>query len=361
MEFAVTLATPADDPAIRRLLRENPVPGAIALSFEREPDYFLGCAPMGRSVQVLVARHLPTGDVAGICCRAIQHRYVNGVPQAIGYLGELRVDPRYRGRWLVSQGMRAIHELHADGQVSAYLATITEGNSEAEGVLVDRARRHFPAFRPVDRLHTLALMLRRRRPHSHGVDAATAQDLPAVLAFLNRCGPEKQFFPVMEAADFNQPGLTIGDLLLVREQGEIRGCVALWDQSSFKQSRVRGYGGALGWGRPLYNAGARLLGYQPLPAPGESLRNAYATCLCVAGNDPEVFRRLLGALYDKAAGLGYAYLTLGLFEGDPLLPVANRFPHITYRSRLYTACWEDGGTFHDRLDQRIPYLDIAAL
>ena len=32
------LATPSDDPEIRRLLRENPMPGRIALSLECEPD-----------------------------------------------------------------------------------------------------------------------------------------------------------------------------------------------------------------------------------------------------------------------------------------------------------------------------------
>src|SRR5262245_60451602 len=36
------VATTEDDAAIRRLLRDNPMPGEIALSFERESDFFLG-------------------------------------------------------------------------------------------------------------------------------------------------------------------------------------------------------------------------------------------------------------------------------------------------------------------------------
>ena len=38
--FAV--ATRDDDAAIRRLLRENPMRGAVSVGFEREPDYFRG-------------------------------------------------------------------------------------------------------------------------------------------------------------------------------------------------------------------------------------------------------------------------------------------------------------------------------
>ncbi|HWI60924.1 MAG TPA: hypothetical protein VNT75_03700 [Symbiobacteriaceae bacterium] len=356
MEFRIELATAADDAAIRRLLRENPVPGAITLSFEREPDYFLGCGPMGRFVQVLVARHVPTGEVAGISCRATRPMYVNGWPAEVGYLGELRVDPRFRGRLLVARGVQFLRELHADGRAEAYLATITEGNREALGILVEKPRRHFPSMRPVDRLHTLALLVRR----SAAVECESAS-LPEVLAFLNRVGRDRQFFPVYSEADFAFPGFRMKDVFVVRQAGQIVGCMALWDQSSFKQSVVRGYSGMLGWGRGMYNFGARLAGFQPLPAPGQALRNAYGTFICVERNDPAVFRQLLAGVYARAGERGFGYLTLGLFESDPLLAEARRYPHIPYYSKLYTMSWEAGGDFHERLDDRIPYLDIAAM
>ena len=49
------------------------------------------------------------------------------------------------------------------------------------------------------------------------------------------------------------------------------------------------------------------------------------------------------------------------YKQDPLLPVAYEYPHIAYHSRLYLACWKDGKGFLDRLDGRIPYIEIAAL
>lgn len=51
--------------------------------------------------------------------------------------------------------------LHADGRAEAYLATLVEGNAEAAGVLIDRARVHFPSLRRVGGLQTLALVLSR--------------------------------------------------------------------------------------------------------------------------------------------------------------------------------------------------------
>ena len=113
--------------------------------------------------------------------------------------------------------------------------------------------------------------------------------------------------------------------------------------------------------RPLYNLGARLLGAQPLPSPGGQLRAAYASFVCIRDDDPVVFGDLLERVYHLAARRGYAYLLVGLAARDPLLPVARRYPHIGYHSRLYTVCWPDGEDLHARLDGRVPYVDIATL
>src|SRR5688500_16082267 len=111
MTFHFDLATPDDDPAIRRLLATNPVPGHITLSYEREPDYFAGCGTMGHFWQVLVAREEETGRVVGLACRATRPLFVNGQVEEVGYLSQLRVDNAYRGRWLVAKGFHKMHAL----------------------------------------------------------------------------------------------------------------------------------------------------------------------------------------------------------------------------------------------------------
>jgi len=78
-------------------------------------------------------------------------------------------------------------------------------------------------------------------------------------------------------------------------------------------------------------------------------------------NAPGVFAALLQQVYSLAAERGLAYLVIGLTERDPLLPTASRYPHIAYYSRLYVASWEDGRGFSTRLNNRVPYIEIAAL
>lgn len=369
-EFAFSLATPEDDLAIQRLLRDNPVPGSVIVGYERSPSYFHGCQLLGGLHQTLVARHLPSGELAGVAGRSVSRRFVNGEAREIGYLGQLRVDSRFRSRWLVSGGFRLLRELHQDGRTQGYLTTIIEGNREAEGVLVRSPRRHFPVYRPLERLHTLALAVRPApappAPAGCQVVPGGAADLEEIVAFLRRQGKSRQFFPEYSAADFlpgaaRSRGFAPDDFRVALRAGRIAGVLGLWDQSGFKQPVVRGYQGALRWARPLYNLGARCRGESSLPAPGQQLTMAYAAFTCIADDDAALFDLLLRHLLHEAAQRGISWLMVGAGERDPLLAVARRHRHQAYHSRLYTVGWDDGRTFHEGLDDRISHIEIAAL
>jgi hypothetical protein len=368
MDFTVELATAADDPAIRRLLATNPVPGQIKVTYERDPDYFLGCGTMGHFCQVIVGRHQPTGLLAGILCRATRPLFINGRAREVGYLSQLRVDGQFQGHWLVSQGFRYLRQLHADQRVTGYLATIIEGSRQATGILVERPRPDFPAFRQIGRLWTMALILRRPQPlppSPYEIHHGAAADVSEIVAFLRQHGAAKQFFPAYTEADFDDSptthGFEIEDFILARHGEKLVGVLGLWDQSSYKQTVVQGYQGALGRFRPLYNLGLRLIGAQPLPAPGQRIRYIFASFICSEHNSPDIFGLLLQQAYNLAAARGYAYLMLGLMEDDPLLAVARRYLHIPYHSRLYTVGWNNEADWFNRLDDRPLYLEVAAL
>jgi hypothetical protein len=367
-DFVFELAGPDNDPTIRRLLANNPVPGLVSVTYEREPDYFLGCSTMGRFCQVLVARHRPSDEVVGVATRATRPLFVNGQVEEVGYIGQLRVDQRFQGRWLVSSGFRFFHQLHADGRADGYITTIIEGNVQAQGILVRRARRHFPIYREIDHLCTLAVILRQPKKELSStceIERGSTAELGAIVAFLRRHGADKQFFPVYSIEDFDDSPATLGfrvnDFILARQNGEIMGVIGLWDQSSYKQTVVHAYHNWLRWLRPFYNVGVRLSAAQPLPPPGHPIHYAYASFICVANNNPDIFEALLRQVYNLAASRGYPYLMLGLSERDPLLAVARQYAHIPYYSRLYTVCWKDEEAFHEKLDQRIPYVEIASL
>ena len=370
MDFEHRLAQPADEADIRRLLATNPMPGHITLNYLREPDYFLGCGTLGPVCQILTTRHRPDGALVVIMSRSCCPLFVNGREQEVGYYSQLRIDKRFQGRWLqlAPQWHRWLHRLHAEGSVQGYLASIVEGNAKAVGLLVDHPRPGYPAIRPFCRLWTLAIIVRRPLAVTNDeiqVCRATAGELPEIIQFLRQHGSKKQFFPGYTEEDFcgspRTSGFHIEDFLLARRGGKLVGVIGLWDQSCCRQIVLQRYSWPLSSLRRPFNLGLRLLGARPLPPPGQELRMAYASFTCIENNDAPVFSLLLRHVHNLAAQRGYAYLMVGLAESDSLLVPARKFLHLAYKSILYTICWDDAAGWHSGLDNRIPYIEVAAL
>jgi hypothetical protein len=367
MQLDVTLATPADDEAIRALLRREPMPGRIRLTYEREPEFRLGCEVTGEDCQVLVARPENRTEIVGLACRSVRRVFINGKEQRIGYLGQLRVDSRFRGRWLVSRGFSQLKQLHDRDPLPGYLASIVGGNEEATGVLVRKRRPNFPAFHAVADYRTIAISVHHPKPALRPdvkVSAACIHDVAEIVTFLQTTGARRQFSPVWTEETLlglSSFGLEIGDLCLARRDGELVGVGALWDQSQYKQTVIHGYTGWLKAVAPLYNLGAPWLGRPPLPRPGEKLKNVYASLISVTNDDIAIFRSLLRELYNLSAARGFRHLLVGMDARDPLLTATRDYSHVIYPSQLYLAEWTEGGGLYEQLDGRPAYVEISTL
>src|SRR5262245_58216342 len=239
--YRFELATPDADADLRRILVETPMPGRVAVSFRREPSYFAAAVVDGRFHQVVAARDRAADRLVGFGARSVREMYVNDRVEPVGYLSSLRLLAEHRNRGLVARGYAFFRKLHADGRTRLYLTTIAEGNHTALSVLTP-GRAGLPAYHFAGNYHTVALPLGRRRARADGgIRPATAEDLPAVLAFLNAVGPGRQFFPRYEAEDFFHPQGTFrdlqpADLLLAYRGGRLVGTLAGWDQHTFRQT-----------------------------------------------------------------------------------------------------------------------------
>jgi len=362
--FDIRLGTAADEPDIRRLVGSTPMPGAVTVRFAREPDYFLGTTIMGDPCDVIVGRHLPSGALAGMACRAERSSFVNGVETRTGYLGQIRIAEGYRGNWLIQRGARLARELSPPGLV--YLGVIARENPRARRALIERRPPGGLRAVRLSGLTTCAIPLRGHVPRPvAGIRVGCASDamLPQVVAFLRGHGLSRQFFPAYSLEDFTggarMRGLAAHDVMIAHRGNAILGIMAAWDQMTYKQDIVEGYGRSLTRLRPAYDAAARLLGARPLTPPGEAMSLSFAACTSVADDDPQVMRALVGACARRAFERGHAYLMVGLADGDPLLPVVRRWPHVTYHSDIFALSWDTDPAA--ALDRRVPYVEIATL
>jgi hypothetical protein len=370
VEFA--LATPTDDVEIRRLLRENPMPGRISISLEREPDASLAAAFEGDVHHTIVARDFSSGRLIAMGSVAVREMYINGRPMRVGYLGQLRLDRPHRPRAsLIVSGYRFFRRaLHEALGVPFYLTSIARDNEPARRLLERGGLPGMPTYRPLGGFVTNLIESSgapNKLPPGLEVRLVYLDHLPEVLECLARNGARNQFAAVWSEREL-EPRVASEEIQLIvaKRRERVVGCIAVWDQSAYKQAIVRGYDPKLERWRGLINRMSAFTRSPRLPEPGKTLNLAYLTLLAVDDDDPQVFAALLRAAvnpgdawYDDG---GRGYFALGLAEGNALLSaVPKRLRRQTYHTNLYAVHWDDGRDAVEALDGRPCQPEVALL
>jgi hypothetical protein len=365
--YAIGLAGPEDDLALRARMACDAMEGAIAVTFRREPSYFAGCRVQGDVTQVVKCVERATGELVGMGSRSTGLAHVDGLQCRIGYLSDLRLARKRRRGLLLARGYRYFRELHRADPVPFYTTVIYEGNGTARASLVG-GRADLPLYRDWGRLLTPAIRLDRPasgKSVSHvRIERGSPERLPAIVAFLNRWWRQKQFAPVCRVEDFGAgrfAGLAPGDFLLAVRENRIVGSLAVWDQAAMRQTHVERYSGALRWLRPAYNALAAVSSLEPLPGEGERIPYVYLACIAAEGNDAGIFRGLLYAAHETLRQGPWRYAIAGLHEADPLSAVLGEFKSIPAAGRLYVVQYPEEALGIEQLDRRIPYVEAGCL
>lgn len=354
---------------LRSLVRETPLGGAIETTLRREPHYFDGAVVEGTFHQVLAARAGKSESIVAMATRSVRTRFVDGVSTPVGYLGGLRVRQEARNGLILARGFQKLKQLHEDGHTDFYLTTVTEGNTAAVDALTKR-RAGLPDYHELGRyltfiLPTISWKSSQLNPDVE-ISTLTKSELPELIAFANREGRSRLFFPALETHDFLLESSTYRDLpldqiLCARRNGRIVGTLAAWDQSAFKQSFIERYHGHWRWSRHIYNLAARWLRLPRFPRSGERLRHVMLALPIIENCDETVWQGLLQQVRQLPVVKEHDSLALGLFELDPLVPFVRRSAVYCYETCLYVVTWEPNKVQPERFDGRNVYLELGCL
>jgi hypothetical protein len=368
------LVDDSEESQLRALLRETPLGGDIEATLRREPRYFDGSVVEGPFHQVLAARRGQQDSggsepIVAMATRSVRMRYVGGIATPVGYLGGLRIRESARKGLVIARGFQKLRELHEDGRTDFYLTTVTEGNTAAIEALT-KGRADLPSYHELGRYFTFILPTHSwqipRRDPTLQIRSLQENELPELVAFLNREGKSRLFFPVLDERDFLTKASTYRDLSLDQilcawRAGRIVGTLAAWDQSAFKQSHVERYTGHWRWSRLFYNPLAKCLRLPQFPAPGDRLRNVMLALPVIENSDPAVWQQLLPQVQQLPVTKRNDSLALGLFERDPLVPFVRRSAVHCYETRLYVVSWAPEKVQPEQFDGRNVYLELGCL
>lgn len=365
--FEFALAQSQDDAQLRACMASVWMEGRMAISFRREPSYFEGCRLQGDSVQVIKCTDRQDGRIIGMGSRATLRAHVDGRAALLGYLADLRALPEGRQGTLLARGYRFLRELHQRDPLPFYLSVIFDGNERALNALLG-GRAGLPTYRPLGRIRTPAIQFdfaREAFPVAHTTfERAREDELPAIVSFLAEQLPNKQFTPVIAAADFADggrlQGLRAPDFFVARRHGRIVACLAAWDQSGVRQTHIERYPFGLALARPIINLASRLSPLKPLPSPGGRVAHLYVCLVAVADNNLSVFRGLLRHAYNVLRKGPWHYAILGLHERDPLTAAFEDYRCIDAAGQLFVVHYPPAEDPAQGIDMtRIPGFEMA--
>ena len=365
--YRFSLADASDDAELRQRMAMDEMSGNMALSFRREPDYFLGCGVQGHHSQIIKVTDSNSGHIVGLGARHIKRLFVNGTASRAGYLSDLRGDRDARKRTLLARGYTFLRELHDSDHVPLYFSVILDGNDDAVANLT-KPRAGLPIYEKRGRITTPALHLDLQKAEltcdGVSIRRGDSSAMPQVFAFLIREHAKKQLAPCYGIEDLGSPqllGLTPDNFYIAYCGDQIVGCVAAWDQSDFRQTHVESYSGSLRAARPFYNFAARFSSLHALPKPGDKIPYLYLSLIATEDNRSDIFAVLLRTVYRDLRKSKYHFIIAGLHEDDPLSQVLDGYRSIDAGGSLYVIYYPEDADFVSNLDNRTFYVDMATI
>jgi hypothetical protein len=316
-------ARPGDNEALLALTSACTMEAPVALCIDRSPDFFALNRLEGSAWRVGVV--VDGGDrIVGCVAAAARSSYVNGQERRTTYASDLKVHPGSRRSGATDLLTHYVRSATTElaGPSSPCVITMMSGNRAMERRV--RGPRGAPVLTKFASLAVTAIPLlweRRERVTGVRVRRAAASDLEEMAALWRIEATRRQFAAVLSAGDMaawvaSAPGLAISDYLVATDDtGRIRGFMGVWDQSSFKQTRVVRYSPRMALVRRAFNLAAPFAGARPLPDVGEPLPVLATVHVCA--ESPLVLRALLLDAYRTNRGRT-AFITVGLDVSDPL-------------------------------------------
>lgn len=364
MSFQIHRALASDNADLCAIFRATPMQGSISVAFEREPDYFAGAKVQNIHLDIFLGRDSKTGRVPGLF--SVGHRpvYLNGQRKDVRYFCDLRIRPEYRNGTLLARGYRYINKHIMQGAEFAQTVIVADNIPALDMLLSGRAS--LPRYLPYGNYNTFAVSLRQKfkqYDQSLKIRRAGKKDIVRMQSFMLRQAIHKQFFPVYDLNQIGQHAYyqaqNIEDYWLAFHGSELVGMLGVWDQKTYKQSRIVHYSRSMQWLRPVLNRMQFLSQGFYLPSVGSLLNYFTVHTILTQDNDAEVLRSLLHAIGVQYADQ-YDYFLLGLDAKDALTQALRSLQKRVFRGRHFLVTYGD----QDPREQLNPgpfYIEAARL
>lgn len=351
---------------IKELFR-IPVSGNISLALEREPNYYTGACVQSEKPEVYVCYDDVKKKLWAVMNIGVRRLWYNGEVVEVRYMSDLRIHPDKQNGPLFLLLIKHYQSITAKEVLPAQTVVFADNHKMIS--LINKASQKaistIPVYHYMGRLETYMLNFKSQKRKSNHimVRKAKASDIETMQAFFDLESAKLNYYPYYNFAELEGPyynGIRLEDYFLAFKSDKLVGICGVWDQKSFKQTRILGYSQKYKLFKPIYNLASRILGGQKLPDSGTVLKYLNLHCILVQDHDTAIFSDLLLNIKLEFKSQNYDYLLCGLSENDPLAKVfkVNKPTRKIYGNYY---CVNDGEAISAELYQKHFYLEASRI
>lgn len=366
-KFAVRNATSADDEQLMKLSAETVPSNGITLSYERVPSYFAATqAQYNRpDLKVVVPVDNPKLVIA-MMNLGWRYCYINGQPDLMRYVADLRMHPDYRGGKVMRLLMDYVHD--EISKETIFESVVLDGNLVAANIL-HHERKGFPLpyFYDEIRTFTVSQAAKPKNFGSYRIKVLSRDLIPEANDFILKMKELYNFLPTYDfngLAEGNHPfwkGMALDDFFMIYDTNHsLVGLYGLWNQKGFKQTRVIDYSKPLKLIRPFYNAYANVRGVLSLPQINGTFDYLMLHSPICHPEHVEVFSSLIFHAKEQTKSRCKETYCVTLAENDPRIQwMKNTTSHVLKAKHFFHSF---SGNPYARFDRkRISYFEVGRI
>ena len=298
--FHVRPATKADDEQLVQLIAETMPSNGMTLAFERYPSYLVAShAQYNRpDIRVVVPDNQPD-KIVGMMNLGWKYCYINQQPDVLRYVADLRLNQKFRGQNILRLLMDYLRdELPQDSMLESIILV---DNLPARRILHE-TKTGFPSPYFYDDIQTFTVS-KVQKPAAfdyYQFEPLSIDKIADANAFVQSMKAHYNFLPNYKFSDLahgEHPfwlGMKMDDFYLIyNHENKMVGIYGLWNQQSFKQTKVVHYSWLLKFIRPFYNLYAGVKGALVLPKKERAFDYLMLHSALCHPSDKEVFSSLL--------------------------------------------------------------------
>ncbi|MGM0576565.1 MAG: GNAT family N-acetyltransferase [Myxococcota bacterium] len=370
--WRVRLATPADDAALRDLVRRVPFGAPTPFVEDRGDDFFALRRLRTRDPSVPPDVFLVEDDggapVGCLSVAARPGRHASDV-LSVGHIGDVRMLPEHRGGRVFPGALRAALEHVRDRRGAEVFQTAVPCHDYGalDPFLQRRAARYEQPMAQVMTLMDLVLVPlqgRARAEPERMVQRASDLDLEPLAAFMSRHQTTRRFGEDVTPQRLRQlvarlPDFGVDRFFVVRESGaRIVGCAAALDLSSVRRFVPLEREGEARLDALRFRLRGLVRGHDPLPEPGVPADVVFLGGVEVSREDPGILEDLLLGMHAELGAAGHEWMAVSIPRGSGLEEALDPLP--TWRIPFAVLAVTLAGTPWNNVDFRAARVGFEA-